>query len=130
MMVSHSSRLGGDDMKRQGNFLLVVPLFVSFSIFLMTGMSLPAHGQMFVNSCADGSTVIMPDVCRSPTPGGPVAIPYPNNAQSSIRNKNGSKIVNTAKDKTSECEARFNYFFGFLDENCYMRQDLRSLEER
>src|SRR5512140_433565 len=36
-----------------------------------------------VNADTNGVTIAFPDVCKTPTPGGPIPIPYPNIAQSS-----------------------------------------------
>jgi len=35
------------------------------------------------HSKSDGSSVVFPDVCKTPGPGGPVPIPYPNTGKSS-----------------------------------------------
>ena len=35
-----------------------------------------------VHRTSDGITTIFPDVCKTPSPGGPVPIPYPNVARS------------------------------------------------
>ncbi len=116
-------------MERKDSISPIVLLFVSLSVFLITGMFTTVHGQTSSKYCADGNTVTFPDVCIM-NPDVPVGIPvpYPNIGNSS--NTKGSKIVKTAKGEDGECEARFNYFFGLLDENCYMNQDMRLLEER
>lgn len=36
-----------------------------------------------VHQASNGVTIAFPDVCKTPTPGGPIPIPYPNIAQSS-----------------------------------------------
>ncbi len=45
-----------------------------------------------VHKDSGGVTIAFPDVCKTPTPGGPVPIPYPNIAMSSDAAK-GSKSV-------------------------------------
>ncbi len=45
-----------------------------------------------VHKDSGGVTIAFPDVCKTPTPGGPVPIPYPNIAMSSDTAK-GSKSV-------------------------------------
>jgi hypothetical protein len=45
-----------------------------------------------VNADSNGVTIAFPDVCKTPSPGGPVPIPYPNIAQSSDT-ASGSKKV-------------------------------------
>jgi hypothetical protein len=41
------------------------------------------NGLSVVHKDSGGVTIAFPDVCKTPTPGGPVPIPYPNIAQSS-----------------------------------------------
>jgi hypothetical protein len=36
-----------------------------------------------VHKSSDGMSIAFPDVCKTPSPGGPIPIPYPNIAQSS-----------------------------------------------
>jgi uncharacterized protein DUF4150 len=37
-----------------------------------------ANGRGIVHGGSNGQSIVMPDVCKTPTPGGPVPIPYPN----------------------------------------------------
>ncbi|OJT17321.1 hypothetical protein BO221_45180 [Archangium sp. Cb G35] len=50
-----------------------------------------------VTEDSNGTTVAFPDVCKTPSPGGPIPIPYPNIARSSDTAK-GTKTV-SVKDK-------------------------------
>lgn len=45
-----------------------------------------------VHKGSNGVTVAFPDVCKTPTPGGPVPIPYPNIAKSSDTAKGTKKV--------------------------------------
>jgi len=45
-----------------------------------------------VTKDSKGITIVFPDVCKTPSPGGPIPIPYPNIAKSSDTSK-GSKTV-------------------------------------
>lgn len=47
----------------------------------------PSHKK-----CGGGAMATMPDVCKTPSPGGPVPVPYPNIARASTL-KSGSKSV-------------------------------------
>ena len=47
------------------------------------GVTVGVNGRTVVHSSSGGTTIIFPDVCKTPTPGGPVPIPYPNTARSS-----------------------------------------------
>ena len=51
-----------------------------------------ANGQSVVTKRSGGTVAVFPDVCKTPSPGGPVPIPYPNISQSSDLAK-GSKSV-------------------------------------
>lgn len=37
-----------------------------------------ANGRGVVHQTSDGMSPVFPDVCKTPTPGGPVPVPYPN----------------------------------------------------
>ncbi len=41
-----------------------------------------ANGRGIAHGGSNGQSIVMPDVCKTPTPGGPVPIPYPNVGQS------------------------------------------------
>ncbi len=45
-----------------------------------------------VHKSSMGTTIAFPDVCKTPTPGGPVPIPYPNIAMSSDTAKGTKKV--------------------------------------
>jgi len=51
-----------------------------------------ANGQSIVTKKSDGTVIVFPDVCKTPTPSGPIPIPYPNISNSSDLDK-GSKSV-------------------------------------
>jgi len=44
------------------------------------------------HACSNGITTAFPDVCKTPTPGGPVPIPYPNIAKSSDTAQGASTV--------------------------------------
>lgn len=56
------------------------------------GTSVGANKLSVVHKDTGGTTVAFPDVCKTPSPAGPIPIPYPNVAQSSDTAK-GSKTV-------------------------------------
>jgi len=45
-----------------------------------------------VHKSSNGVTIAFPDVCKTPTPGGPVPIPYPNIAMASDTAKGAKKV--------------------------------------
>lgn len=48
---------------------------------------------MFITTIAKGKTMATPDVCKTPTPGGPVPIPYVNNAMTMMGNPSTKKVL-------------------------------------
>jgi uncharacterized Zn-binding protein involved in type VI secretion len=51
-----------------------------------------ANAMGFSHQQSGGMSTVFPDVCKTPTPAGPIPIPYPNIGQSSDTT-NGSKTV-------------------------------------
>jgi len=47
------------------------------------GQTTFANGRGIVHKGSGGVSTVFPDVCKTPTPGGPVPIPYPNTGKSS-----------------------------------------------
>lgn len=66
-----------------------------------------------VHKSSNGVTICFPDVCKTPTPGGPVPIPYPNIAQSAQTAK-GTKKVKC--DGQSTCVKDSNFSMSSGDE--------------
>ncbi|MFP2924793.1 DUF4150 domain-containing protein [Pyxidicoccus sp. 3LG] len=56
------------------------------------GNTVGVNKMSVVTKDSNGTTVAMPDVCKTPSPGGPIPIPYPNIAKSSDTAK-GSQTV-------------------------------------
>ncbi|MCH9686869.1 MAG: DUF4150 domain-containing protein [Deltaproteobacteria bacterium] len=46
-----------------------------------------ANSRGIVHKGSGGMSLVFPDVCKTPTPGGPVPIPYPNTGQASDTSK-------------------------------------------
>src|SRR6185295_19407022 len=46
-----------------------------------------------VHKDSQGKTIAFPDVCKTPSPGGPIPIPYPNMAMSSDSASTASSVV-------------------------------------
>ena len=45
-----------------------------------------------VHKSSSGTAIVFPDVCKTPSPGGPIPIPYPNIAMSSDTDKGTKKV--------------------------------------
>ena len=58
-----------------------------------------------VHKSSNGVTIAFPDVCKTPAPGGPVPIPYPNIARSSDTAKQSRRTKTIAIEKSTD-EAR------------------------
>ncbi|WP_020408522.1 DUF4150 domain-containing protein [Hahella ganghwensis] len=56
------------------------------------GVTVGVNQMSVVHKDSGGVTIAFPDVCKTPTPGGPVPIPYPNIAMSSDTAKGTKKV--------------------------------------
>jgi len=56
------------------------------------GVSVGVNKMSVVHKDSGGVTTAFPDVCKTPTPGGPIPIPYPNIAQSSDTSQGASTV--------------------------------------
>jgi hypothetical protein len=71
------------------------------------------NGMSVVHASSNGITQAFPDVCKTPTPGGPVPMPYPNIAMSSDT-ASGSK--KTKADGNPICHKDSNFSMSTGDE--------------
>lgn len=55
------------------------------------------NGRTVVHQGSGGLTAAFPDVCKTPTPGGPVPLPYPNISRSSDTTKASRKVTSDGK---------------------------------
>jgi uncharacterized Zn-binding protein involved in type VI secretion len=51
-----------------------------------------ANGMGFSHKKSGGKSIVFPDVCKTPSPGGPVPVPYPNIGKSSDTAKGSKKV--------------------------------------
>ena len=56
------------------------------------GVTVGVNYLSVVHADSGGVTIAFPDVCKTPSPGGPIPIPYPNIAKSSDTAKGTSKV--------------------------------------
>jgi hypothetical protein len=56
------------------------------------GVTVGANNLSVVHADSGGVTIAFPDVCKTPSPAGPIPIPYPNIAQSSDTAKGSKKV--------------------------------------
>jgi hypothetical protein len=56
------------------------------------GSSVGVNMLSVVHKSSTGTTIAFPDVCKTPSPGGPIPIPYPNIAMSSDTAKGSKKV--------------------------------------
>lgn len=56
------------------------------------GVTVGVNMLSVVHKSSSGTTIAFPDVCKTPSPGGPIPIPYPNIAKSSDTAKGTKKV--------------------------------------
>jgi hypothetical protein len=56
------------------------------------GVTVGVNNLSVVHKSSNGVTIAFPDVCKTPSPGGPIPIPYPNIAKSSDTAKGTKKV--------------------------------------
>ncbi len=56
------------------------------------GVTVGVNKMSVVHKDSGGVTIVFPDVCKTPTPIGPVPIPYPNIAKSGDTDKGSKKV--------------------------------------
>lgn len=66
-----------------------------------------------VHAGSNGTTIAFPDVCKTPSPGGPIPIPYPNIAKSSDTAKGAKKV---SCDGNPVCVKDSNFMMSTGDE--------------
>lgn len=77
------------------------------------GASVGVNGMSVVHESSGGKSPVFPDVCKTPSPGGPIPIPYPNLAQSSDTAKGTKKVKCDGK---SVCTEKSNFSTSTGDE--------------
>lgn len=75
------------------------------------GQTTFANGRGIAHKGSGGMSIVFPDVCKTPTPGGPVPIPYPNIGKSSDTSK-GPKKVKTDKKMPMTKNAKYSMTSG------------------
>jgi hypothetical protein len=71
------------------------------------GVTVGVNNMSVVHKDSSGITTIFPDVCKTPSPAGPVPIPYPNIAQSSDT-ANGTSTVKCDGNPTCVKDSNFS----------------------
>lgn len=61
------------------------------------GQTTFANSRGIAHKGSGGLSPVFPDVCKTPTPGGPVPIPYPNIGKSSDTDKGPKKVTTDGK---------------------------------
>jgi len=56
------------------------------------GQTVFANSRGIDHKGSGGMSIVFPDVCKTPTPGGPIPIPYPNIGQASNTSKGTKKV--------------------------------------
>lgn len=77
------------------------------------GVTVGVNFMSVVHKDSGGTSIAFPDVCKTPTPGGPVPIPYPNISMSSDTDKGTKKVT---CDGNSTCVKDSNFKMSTGDE--------------
>ena len=77
------------------------------------GVTVSVNNMSVVHSGSSGITTAAPDVCKTPSPGGPIPIPYPNIAKSSDTAKGAKKV---SCDGNPVCVKDSNFMMSTGDE--------------
>ena len=77
------------------------------------GVTVGVNNLSVVHKSSNGVTIAFPDICKTPTPGGPVPIPYPNVAKSSDTAKGSKKVK---MDGNPICTKDSNFMMSTGDE--------------
>ena len=56
------------------------------------GQTTFANGRGIAHKGSGGMSIVFPDVCKTPSPGGPIPIPYPNIGMASDTSKGPKKV--------------------------------------
>lgn len=56
------------------------------------GQSTFANSRGIAHKGSGGMSIVFPDVCKTPSPGGPIPIPYPNTGKSSDTSSGPTKV--------------------------------------
>jgi len=98
-------------MRQTKTTLLKTVLFIgtlTTTLFVISGLiyagDVSANKKSIVHKSSGGKSVVFPDVCKTPSPGGPTPVPYPNIGQSSDTSK-GKKKLKVDGKKTEKNKA-------------------------
>jgi len=81
--------------------------FIAIMVGLVTpvaslaAITVGVNNLSVVHKSSDGVTIAFPDVCKTPTPGGPIPIPYPNIAKSTDTTKGPKRTKVSALEKSA-----------------------------
>ena len=81
---------------------IVIVIGLVTPIASLAGITVGVNNSSVVHKSSNGVITAFPDVCKTPTPGGPIPIPYPNIAKSSDTVKSSKRTKATAIDKSMD----------------------------
>ncbi len=68
----------------------------------LAGITVGVNNLSVVHKSSNGVTIAFPDVCKTPAPGGPIPIPYPNISQSDDTMKGPKRVMGAAIENSAE----------------------------
>ena len=82
--------------------LVVIAIFLTVAVSAKAGITVFADGRGVVGKQPNGVTIAFPDICETPSPVGPVPIPYPNIEMSSDKTAPTKVKVATKQPVTAD----------------------------
>ncbi len=68
----------------------------------LAGITIGVNNLSVVHKSSNGATIAFPDVCKTPAPGGPIPIPYPNIGTSADTAKGTKRVTGSAIEKSAD----------------------------
>lgn len=100
--MSGGPEVGGIDMIAMHMRFIAIVIGLVTPIASLAGITVGVNNLSVVHKSSSGVTIAFPDVCKTPTPGGPIPIPYPNIAKSSDTAKSPKRTKASAIDKSTD----------------------------
>ncbi len=90
---------------------LIIMIVLATPVASLAGVTIGANQLSVVHKSSSGVTIAFPDVCKTPSPGGPIPIPYPNigesdntSTSSKSTKRKGLAVEMSAEDRTRQSE--------------------------
>jgi hypothetical protein len=87
---------------------LAIMIVLATPVASLAGVTIGANQRTVVHKSSNGVAIAFPDVCKTPSPGGPIPIPYPNIGKSADTSKSSkpTKLEVSAVEMSAEDRVR------------------------